>query len=55
MKRYCVVWGNPEIRAYVCAESPDEAVNKVIRDLNLILYNGRLVALNVKSVECVES
>lgn len=28
MKRYCVVWGNSEIRAYVCAESPDEAVNK---------------------------
>ncbi len=53
MKRYCVVWGDSEIRAYVCAESPDEAVNKVIRDLTL--YNGRLVALNAKSVECVES
>lgn len=53
MKRYCVVWGNSEIRAYVCAESPDEAVNKVIQDLTL--YNGRHVELNVKSVECEES
>ena len=53
MKRYCVVWGDSEIRAYVCAESPDEAVNKVIRDL--ALYNGRPVELNVKSVECEES
>ena len=53
MKRYCVVWGDSEIRAYVYAESPDEAVNKIIRDLTL--YNGRLVTLNVKSVECLES
>lgn len=53
MKRYCVVWGNPEIRAYVCAESSVEAVNKVIQDLTL--YNGRRVELNVKSVECEES
>lgn len=53
MKQYCVVWGDSEIQAYVRAESSDEAVNKVIRDLTL--YNGRLVTLNVKSVECVES
>ena len=50
MKQYCVVWGDSEIRAYVYAESPDEAVNKIIRDLTL--YNGRLVTMNVKSVEC---
>ena len=53
MKQYCVVWGDADIRAYVHAESPEEAVNKVIRDL--ALYNGRLVTLNVKSVEGVES
>ena len=53
MKQYCVVWGDSDIRAYVHAESPEGAVNKVIRDLTL--YNGRLVTLNVKSVECVES
>lgn len=53
MKQYCVVWGDLDIRTYVYAESPDEAVNKVIRDLTL--YNGRLVTLNVKSVECLES
>ena len=53
MKQYYVVWGDSEIRAYVYAELPDEAVNKIIRDLTL--YNGRLVTLNVKSVECLES
>ena len=53
MKQYCVVWGDSDIRTYVHAESPEGAVNKVIRDLTL--YNGRLVTLNVKSVECVES
>lgn len=53
MKRYCVVWGNPEIRAYVYAESSVEAVNKVIRDLTL--YNGSRVELDIKSVEWEES
>lgn len=53
MKQYCVVWGDSDIQTYVHAESPEEAVNKVIRDLKL--YNGRLVTMNVKSVECVES
>ena len=53
MKQYCVVWGDSDIRSYVHAESPEEAANKVIRDLTL--YNGRLVTLNVKSVEGVES
>ena len=53
MKQYCVIWGDSDIRAYAHAESPEEAVNKVIRDLTL--YNGRLVTLNVKSVEGVES
>ena len=53
MKRYCIVWGDSKIRAYVCAESPSEAVNKVIRDLTL--YNGRPVTLNIKSVKCEES
>ena len=53
MKQYCVVWGDSKIRSYVHAESPDEAVNTIIRDLTL--YNGRLVTLNVKSVECLES
>lgn len=53
MKRYCVVWGDSKIRAYVHAESPDEALKKIIRDLTS--YNGRLVTLNVKSVECLES
>jgi hypothetical protein len=53
MKQYCVVWGDSEIRTYVHAESPEEAVNKIVRDLTL--YNGRLVALNVKSIECLES
>lgn len=28
MKQYCVVWGDSDIRAYVHAESPEEAVNK---------------------------
>ena len=53
MKQYCVVWGDSEIRAYVYAESPGGAVSEIVRDLTL--YNGRLVTLNVKSVECLES
>lgn len=53
MKQYCVVWGDSEIRTYVTAASVEEAVNKIVRDLTL--YNGRLVALNVKSIECLES
>lgn len=53
VKQYCVVWGDSDIRSYVHAESPEEAVNKAIRDLTL--YNGRLVTMNVKSVEGLES
>lgn len=53
MKQYCVVWGDSEIRTYVHAESLEEAVNKIVRDLTL--YNGRLVALNIKSIECLGS
>lgn len=51
-KRYCIKWGEHGMMSYVYAETPLEAISKLISDLVAITNNPE--AINIKAVEYMD-